>query len=110
MLPVGSLMGMPAPMAAAMGSSMRYTGEPPAAIAESRIALRSTGVEPQGTQMTMRGEAEKREVDTFSMNFLSIFSVMLKSAMTPSFIGRMAWMVPGVRPSIFLASVPTAKM
>ena len=32
----------------------------------------------------------------------------LKSAMTPSFIGLMATMLPGVRPSISLASLPTA--
>ena len=31
-----------------------------------------------------------------------------KSAMTPSFMGRMATMLPGVRPSISLASLPTA--
>ena len=40
---------------------------------------------------------------------LSIASVISKSAMTPSFIGRMATMLPGVRPSIRLASSPTAK-
>ena len=31
-----------------------------------------------------------------------------KSAMTPSFSGRIALMFPGVRPSIRLASIPTA--
>ena len=31
-----------------------------------------------------------------------------KSAITPSFMGRMAMMLPGVRPSISLASFPTA--
>src|ERR1039458_3656076 len=35
-------------------------------------------------------------------------SVTLKSAMTPSFMGLMATMLPGVRPSISLASLPTA--
>ncbi|MNC92313.1 hypothetical protein D3C83_87110 [compost metagenome] len=35
-------------------------------------------------------------------------SVTSKSAMTPSFIGRIASMLPGVRPSISLASLPTA--
>src|SRR5580704_16951571 len=35
-------------------------------------------------------------------------SVTLKSAITPSFIGLMATMLPGVRPSISLASLPTA--
>src|SRR5204862_5279997 len=33
-----------------------------------------------------------------------------KSAMTPSFIGLIAVMFPGVRPSISFASVPTASM
>ena len=31
-----------------------------------------------------------------------------KSAITPSFSGRMAEIVPGVRPSMRLASMPTA--
>ena len=31
-----------------------------------------------------------------------------KSAMTPSFMGRIATMFPGVRPSISLAALPTA--
>ena len=39
---------------------------------------------------------------------MSIFSVTLKSAMTPSFIGLMATTLPGVRPSMSLASLPTA--
>ena len=39
---------------------------------------------------------------------MSIFSVTLKSAITPSFIGLMATTFPGVRPSISLASRPTA--
>ena len=34
----------------------------------------------------------------------------MKSAITPSFIGRTAVMCPGVRPSMFLASEPTATM
>src|ERR1044072_4036218 len=42
------------------------------------------------------------------MKCWSIFSVTSKSAITPSFIGRMAMMLPGVRPSISLASLPTA--
>jgi len=32
----------------------------------------------------------------------------VKSAITPSFIGRTAVMCPGVRPSMLLASEPTA--
>jgi len=42
------------------------------------------------------------------MKYWSIFSVTVKSAMTPSFMGRMAVMLAGVRPSIFFASSPTA--
>src|SRR5205823_14700554 len=42
------------------------------------------------------------------MKYVSIFSVTSKSAMTPSFIGLMATMLPGVRPSMSLASLPTA--
>jgi hypothetical protein len=34
--------------------------------------------------------------------------VISKSAITPSFMGRMATMFPGVRPSISFASLPTA--
>src|ERR1700729_4124336 len=42
------------------------------------------------------------------MKYVSIFSVTLKSAITPSFIGLIATMLPGVRPNISLASLPTA--
>jgi hypothetical protein len=55
MEPDASDTGRPAPMAAAMGSSIRYTSEAPAPKADSRMARRSTWVEPQGTQMMMRG-------------------------------------------------------
>ena len=42
------------------------------------------------------------------MKWRSICSVTSKSAITPSLSGRIAWIVPGVRPSIRLASIPTA--
>src|ERR1700687_1741796 len=42
------------------------------------------------------------------MKYVSIFSVTLKSAITPSFIGLMATTLPGVRPSMSFASRPTA--
>src|SRR2546422_4307488 len=76
-------------MAAAIGSSIKYTWPAPAPIALSRLARGSTWVEPQGTQMMMRGEGENSLLwCTFLMNCLSICSVTVKSAMTPSFIGR----------------------
>ena len=53
--PVASETGRPAPIAAAMGSSIRKTCAAPAPRADSRIARRSTWVEPQGTQMMIRG-------------------------------------------------------
>src|SRR5688572_17975517 len=42
------------------------------------------------------------------MNRFSICSAISKSAITPSFMGRTAMMLPGVRPNILFASVPTA--
>src|SRR5215472_3365035 len=102
--PVASEIGTSAPIAAAIGSSMRYTFDAPAPSADSRMARRSTCVDPQGTQMMMRGLGENnRESSTFLMNCLSICSVTVKSAITPSFIGLIAVMLPGVRPA-FLAN------
>jgi len=45
---------------------------------------------------------------TLRMKCLIISSATSKSAITPSRIGRIASMLPGVRPSISLASSPTA--
>ena len=69
----------------------------------------STWVISDGTPITMRGRTQTlRLLCAFRMKYASIFSVTSKSAMTPSFIGLMATMLPGVRPSISLASLPTA--
>jgi hypothetical protein len=109
--PEASDTGRPAPMAAAIGSSIRKTSDAPAPSALSRIARRSTWVLPQGTQMMMRGLGLSTERGcTILMNCLSICSVTVKSAITPSFIGRMASMLPGTLPSMALASRPTAWM
>ena len=61
------------------------------------MARRSTWVEPPGTQMMMRGLGfEHRNVGcTILMNCLSICSVTVKSAITPSFHRRMAVDVAG---------------
>ena len=48
MLPVGSLTGSPAPIAAAIGSSIKTTSLAPANLAASSIALLSTSVTPEG--------------------------------------------------------------
>src|SRR3954471_2543825 len=109
MEPVASAMGRSAPIAAAMGSSIRNTWEAPAPTALSLMARRSTCVEPYGTQITIRGLGRNHWLSwIFLMKYLSICSVIVKSAITPSFIGRMAVMLPGVRPSICLAARPTA--
>ena len=58
MFPEGSVMGSPAPMAAAMGCSIRYTSRAPALSAASRTARFSTSVMPEGMPMMMRGRAK----------------------------------------------------
>ena len=107
MFPVGSATGSPAPIAAAIGSSIRYAWRAPAR--ERRLLDRALldAVTPDGTQTTTRGCA-KRCWCTFWMKWRSICSVTSKSAITPSFSGRIALIVPGVRPSMRFASSPTA--
>ncbi len=95
------------PMAAAIGSSIRYAWRAPAERQASSTARFSPPVTPDGTQTTTRGCAQ-RFWCTFWMKWRSICSVTSKSAITPSFSGRIAWIVPGVRPSMRLASIPTA--
>src|SRR5215469_15039837 len=58
--------------------------------------------------MTMRGCTRTRRLCAFWIKYVNIFSVTLKSAMTPSFMGLIATILPGVRPSMSLASLPTA--
>src|SRR5437867_3958692 len=60
--------------------------------------------------MTTRGLTHVFPPWALRMKCCSIFSVTLKSAITPSFKGRMATMLPGVRPSMSLASRPTASI
>jgi len=79
-------------MAAAMGSAIRNTSRAPACSAESRTARFSTSVMPEGTAITMRGRMKCFFFCDFRMNSRSIISVISKSAMTPSFMGRMALM------------------
>ena len=55
MLPVGAVTSRPAPIAAAIGSSIRNTSRAPAESADSRTARFSTLVMQGGTQITMRG-------------------------------------------------------
>ena len=68
----------------------------------------STSVTPEGTPTTTRGRTKDFVFIDFRMKYLSIACVTSKSAMTPSFIGRMAMMLPGVLPIMRFASSPTA--
>jgi hypothetical protein len=79
----------------------------PAYSAASCTARCSTPVMPEGTQITMRG-LDQRRLCAFWMKKRSIFSQISKSAITPSFSGRIASMLLGVRPIMRLASAPTA--
>ncbi len=112
--PPGSWIGRPAPIAAAVGSSIKYTSCALAWSAASRTARFSTWVIPDGTPITTRGRStpqpRRRPVEirrAARMKYLSIFCVVSKSAITPSFKGRMTRMFSGARPSIALASRPT---
>ena len=111
MLPVGESTGSPAPIAAAIGSDTMKRRLAPAASAESRTARRSTSVIVDGTQTRIVGFTRTRwRSSTCRRNRRSICSAIVKSAMTPSFIGRMARIPSGVRPSIRFASRPTPRM
>ena len=103
-----SVTGSPAPIAAAIGSSISITLRAPADSALSWMARRSTAVLPDGTHTMIMGEEKPRRACTLRMKCLIISSATSKSAITPSRSGRMAEMLPGVRPSICLASSPTA--
>ncbi len=75
MWPSGWVMSTPAPMAAARGSSMRYTRRAPAWMPASITARSSTSVMPEGTQITTRG-LNRWTGATLRMNSRSIRSVM----------------------------------
>jgi hypothetical protein len=49
-----------------------------------------------GTPMTTRGRSQPLRLCALRMKCVSIFSAASKSAMTPSFIGLIAVMLPGV--------------
>ena len=106
-LPDGSLTGSPAPIAAAMGSSMSRAQRAPALRAASRTARFSTSVTPEGMPSSIRGRGIRpMRSCTRCTKYLIICSVTSKSLMTPSRSGRTAMMSAGVRPTIRLASAP----
>ena len=89
--PVGSWMGRPEPMAAAIGCSMSRTSDAPARRAASITARRSTGVISDGTQTATRVRP-KRPTPTPCRISRIIRWVMSKSVMAPLRNGRAAMM------------------
>ena len=110
MQPDGSMIGRPAPIAAAIGSSMRQAPRAPAFRAASWTARFSTSVTPEGMPSSIRGRGIDAEPVVHPLTkYCSIRSVTSKSEMTPSRSGRTATMLAGVRPTIRLASAPMAR-
>jgi len=106
-VPIGSVTGNDAPIAAATGSSIKWTSLAPANPA-SLTALRSTLVTPLGIPITILGATIPLPSLHFWINVLIICSAASKSAITPSLSGLTALILPGVLPSINFASLPTA--
>jgi len=74
-VPSGLEISMPAPIAPATGSSIRYTVLPPACVAASLTALFSTSVTPLGTHTMILGLKNLPVPQLFLMKYLSILSV-----------------------------------
>ena len=110
MLPRDSVIGSPAPMAAAMGSSMRNASRAPADMVASNTARFSTSVTPLGIPTTTRGRGTGTSDCSWAlpMKYSSMAWVISNSEITPSRRGRMAMMLAGVRPTIWRASAPIA--
>ena len=108
MLPLGRSMGRLAPIAAAMGSSIRRMLFMPTCMHASKTAFFSTWVIPDGTPTTIFGLDTRFFCRTTVRKYLIMALVTSKSAMTPSFIGRMAAICCGVFPMKSFASLPTA--
>ena len=103
----GSATGSPAPIAAAIGSSIRYAWRAPADRQASSTARFSTPVTPEGTQTTTRGVREAvlmDALDEVAQHLLGDVEVGDDAVLQRP--DRRD--VPGVRPSIRLASTPTA--
>ena len=106
--PVGLLISRPAPIAATFGSSSINTFLAPHLSATSLIADFSIDVIFDGQQIKIVGLAKIPFKFNLLIKWVNKISVILKSAITPSFNGLIAWTLPGVLPNISFASCPTA--
>ena len=91
MFPSGSWMGIPAPMAAAMGWATNWASAAPAWRAASFTARRSTSVMADGTHRSTRGRWNRDRPARCNSRRI-IRWVMSKSVMAPLRRGRTAWM------------------
>ena len=91
MLPTGSEMARPAPMAAAIGCSIKKLADAPARRAASFTARRSTAVMAEGTQMSTLGRLS-RLTPTRRSKTDNMRSVTSKSVIAPPRSGRSATM------------------
>ena len=87
MFPEHEFMGIPAPMAAKIGSLAKYACFAPAFMAASITALLSVEVIPAGTPIIISGFKNFQKPETLSMKYFSMAWVTRKSAITPSFRG-----------------------
>ena len=111
MFPLGCIISTPIPIAAAIGSWIKYTSFPFTRSADSLTARISTSVIPEGIQITIRSAGVKNfffNAGILLINILIICSEASKSAITPSFNGRIVLIFSCVFPCIILASLPTA--
>ena len=110
-LPLGCIISIPIPIAAAIGSCIKYTSLPFTLSADSLTARISTSVIPEGMQITILRDGLKNfffKVGILFIRVLIICSDALKSAITPSFSGLIVLMFSWVFPCIILASFPIA--
>ena len=109
--PLGCIISTPIPMAAAIGSCIRYTSFPFTRSALSLTARISTSVIPEGIQITILNAGVKSfffNAGISLINMLIIFSLASKSAITPSFKGLIVLIFSWVFPCIIAASLPAA--
>ena len=107
--PFGVATSKPAPIAAAIGSSIKNTSFAPAVIIVSSTARSSTSVIPDGTPTTTLGFPILYLLQTRPTIFFNNICVALKSAITPSCKGLIAFIDFGVLPNICFASCPVAR-
>ena len=111
MFPLGCMISTPMPMAAAIGSWIRYTSFPLTLSALSFTARISTSVIPLGIQITILREGVIHFFFKAGISLIKTFiicSLASKSAITPSLRGLIVFMFSCVFPCIKAASLPTA--